>query len=139
MRILVMIGLGLMLLAVAMAAASAECVDRESCETRCKHKCPFYEVPGCVSECISHKPPRCTPAPEGFHWPGCHDTWPDCVPPTLEDARTVAPGLTEDCFDRCNACNTEEAKKQCGHEPCGVFQCYHNCSAGHHPVCCHGC
>ncbi|MYA40982.1 MAG: hypothetical protein F4Z31_04435 [Gemmatimonadetes bacterium] len=55
----------------------------QSCESRCNHKCPTAEKAQCVANCLSGYGPRCTPVPGvgGFHWPTCHDSWPDCVPP----------------------------------------------------------
>ena len=69
----------------------------ESCESRCKHKCPWYKVAGCVSHCVSGQPwnhPECSVTLEEaahFHWPGC--SRPPCYPP--EWAPHVAAALAE--------------------------------------------
>lgn len=67
--------------------ASAE-LGHTSCEHRCKDKCSWLETAQCVANCLSGYGPRCTPVPEveGFHWPTCHDNYPDCIPPFAERA-----------------------------------------------------
>lgn len=99
----------------------------ESCETRCKHKCPWYEVAGCVNECISDKPPQCVPAPAsglgGFHWPTCNDSFPNCLPPAVQ--RHVE---HHSCEWRCN-------QESCNTTPAHVIGCVDHCLAHGHPHC----
>jgi len=118
------------------AAGKVAAVAHESCETRCKHKCPWYEVTQCVDDCVSGHAPECHGAPvagfTGFHWPGCHDSWPDCIPP--DEIR----GEMTSCFTRCQRCDADSCPGH-GGKSCGTWQCYSNCSMGKHPVCCYGC
>ena len=77
--------------AAAVAVALAKVLDGDwkpfpvlgkSCESYCK-KCKPDERAQCGANCLSGYGPQCTPVPRvgGFHWPTCHDSWPDCVPP----------------------------------------------------------
>ena len=87
----------------------------ESCESRCKHHCPWYEVSQCVDHCLSGRPPTCTVPPSdirGWHWPTCHDSWPDCVPPALMSPEHKS------CEDRCEHCT-----KTTGQETACVAHC----------------
>ena len=62
---------------------------QSSCEHHCGSKCKITERAQCVANCLSGYGPRCTPVPgvAGFHWPTCHDDYPDCIPPFSASAK----------------------------------------------------
>lgn len=124
----------------------------ESGAKRCGKECTALNVISCIAQLPQGCEPHCCGCDGGENCGPCSKCSSPCAQggqcsvsawaAEYEAAKAKAMetmAVGESCFDRCADCHHETNECPDGEEPCGEFQCWHNCNTGKHPVCCHGC